>query len=372
MASIYHLLDEAEIFSEKDGGAISRWAANVLRDGPEVVICPSFDSSWGFPTERIYQLPNWGLTDPIHPLLYRMPWAMQRQSYLYVFRGLLKKLRRGYLLYIHNRPAPAAALATVAQQHGIQIVLHMHNSHLIQANRGQLNALKKTPIVFCSEFLKKEADTALPNHFESTHVVHNGADGGKFHSVKRDRNSLPTIIYTGRLVPYKGIHVLLDAMRILERKKIKAKCKIVGGARFGSSSPTRYVRKLQRRKSTNTEMIGYVAGDGLAELLRNADIFCCPSIWNDPFPMALLEAMASGLPVVASRTGGIPEQLAYGGGILVPPNEPEALAAALERLVNDASYREELSDKALISFREHFFWSVTRKQYERVVHGLVS
>jgi spore coat protein SA len=248
----------------------------------------------------------------------------------------------------------------------------MHNSHLIRANRGQLNALKETPIVFCSGFLKKEAENALPNHFERTHVVYNGADGGKFHSVKRNHNSAPTIIYTGRLVPYKGIHVLVDAMRILEHKKINAKCKIVGGARFGSSSPTRYVRKLQRRKSTNTELVGYLAGDGLAEVLRNADIFCCPSIWNDPFPMALLEAMASGLPVVASKTGGIPEQLAHGGGILVPPNEPEALAAALERLVNDGPYREELSDEALVSFREHFFWSGTRRQYEGVLQGLIS
>jgi spore coat protein SA len=372
MAAIYHLLDEAEIFSEKDGGAISRWAANVLREGPEVVICPSFDSSWNFPPERIYQLPNWSLTDPIHPLLYRMPWTLQKKAYLFVFRALLQKLKRGDLLYVHNRPAPAAALATVARQYGVQIVLHMHNSHLIQANRGQLNALRKTPIVFCSEFLKREVHTALPDHFESTHVVYNGADGRKFRSAKRDRNSAPTIIYTGRLVPYKGVHVLLDAMRILENKKINAKCQIVGGAGFGSSNPTRYVRKLRRRRSTNTELVGYVAGEGVAELLRDADIFCCPSIWNDPFPLALLEAMASGLPIVASNTGGIPEQLAHGGGIMVPPNDPEALAAALERLVNDVPYREELSDKALVSFREHFFWTGTRKQYERVLQGLVS
>jgi spore coat protein SA len=372
MAAVYHLLDEAEVFSEKDGGAISRWAANVLREGPEVVICPSFDSTWGFPAERIYQLPNWSLTDPIHPLLYRLPWSLQRKAYLYVLRTLFQKLKRGDVLYVHNRPAPAAALSTVAAQHGVQIVLHMHNSHLIQANRGQLNALKRTPIVFCSEFLQNEANRALPNHFESTHVVYNGADGRKFHSVERVRNSAPTIIYTGRLVPYKGVHVLLDAMRILENKKINAKCKIVGGARFGSSKSTGYVRKLHRRKSNNTEFVGYKSGDGLAELLRSADIFCCPSIWNDPFPMSLLEAMASGLPVVASKTGGIPEQLAHGGGVLVPPNNPEALAAALEKLVNDVPYREKLSERALVSFKEHFFWSGVRQQYEQVVQGLLA
>ena len=49
MSRIYHLLDEGEAFSEFSGGAISRWAANVLRDGNETIICPSFDGSWGFP-----------------------------------------------------------------------------------------------------------------------------------------------------------------------------------------------------------------------------------------------------------------------------------------------------------------------------------
>ncbi|HTV53805.1 MAG TPA: glycosyltransferase family 4 protein [Terriglobia bacterium] len=372
MAAVYHLLDEAEIFSERDGGAISRWAANVLREGSEIVICPSFDASWDFPAERVYQLPNWSLTDPIHPVLYRLPWPLQKNAYLFVLRGLLQKLKRGDLLYIHNRPAPAAALSTVAAQHGVQIVLHMHNSHLIQASKGQLDALRKTPIVFCSRFLEGEANRALPNHFESTHVVHNGADGKKFHCKREGRNPTPTIIYTGRLVPYKGVHVLLEAMRILERNKINARCKIVGGAKFGNSRSTRYVRKLQRRKSSNTELLGYLAGESLAEQLRGADIFCCPSVWNDPFPMALLEGMATGLPVVASETGGIPEQLAHGGGVLVPPNDPQALATALERLVQDTVYREELSAKALASFKEHFFWSGVRKQYERVVQGLLA
>ena len=49
MAEIYHMLDEAEPFSEFRGGAISRWVANVLRDGDEKVICQSFDDSWGYP-----------------------------------------------------------------------------------------------------------------------------------------------------------------------------------------------------------------------------------------------------------------------------------------------------------------------------------
>lgn len=370
MPQIYHLLDEQESFSERNGGAISRWAANVLRDGTEIIICPSFDSSWNFPPARIYRLPNWNLTDPVHPLLYRLPWSAQKLVYLRVFRTLLERLKQGDVLYVHNRPECASVLATVAEQHGFKVVLHMHNSHLTRANSGQLAALKKTPIVFCSEFIRKEIECTFPKFFEITHVVHNGADSNKFRAGERSRNPVPEVIWTGRLVPYKGVHVLLDAMRILKNKGIAITCKIVGGANFGDRKPTRYIHKLQRVRPSNTEFTGYVVGEVLAELLRRADIFCCPSIWNDPFPLAPLEAMATGLPVVASSTGGLQEMFAYGGGILVPPNNAEALGAALQTLVEDEVYRRNLGSRARASFRDHFLWAKVKMQYETVIREL--
>jgi spore coat protein SA len=372
MTTIYHLLDEGEAFSERNGGAISRWAANVLRAGSEVVICPSFDSSWGFPGERLFALPNWQRVHSIHPLLYRLPFALQRLAYLQIFKGLLAQLKRGDVLYIHNRPETASVLSTIAEQYGILVVLHMHNSLLLRANQGQIDALGQTPIVFCSSFLRNEALSAFPNHFQKTYVVYNGADGEKFHSEEQRNNSVPTIIYTGRLVPHKGVHVLLGAMGILEKMGVHARCLIVGGASFGKSRETRYTRRLMRLKADNTELLGYRSGDALAEVLRAADVFCSPSIWNDPFPLAPLEAMASGVPVVASNVGGLPEALAHGGGVLVQANDANALAAALERLVRDAAYRHSLGDEARQSFAAHFQWSMVREQYQHVLTGLLA
>jgi spore coat protein SA len=372
MSGIYHLLDEAEPFSEVRGGAISRWVANVLRNGNETVICQSFDDSWGYPISRLFRLPSWDRCNQVHPALYRSPWMIQKLIYRRVLQPLLERLKRGDILYIHNRPECAEVLASPAQQRGIRIVLHMHNSLLHPRSIKHLPALKDIPVVFCSEFLRKEVTSAYPNHFQKTHVVYNGADRDKFRAEGRKQKSVPQIIFTGRLIPNKGVHVLMDAMRILQSRGIEAKCTIVGGSAFGGSKPTQYVRKLERTRPSNTELIGYRAGDELASLLRNADIFCCPSIWNDPFPMSLLEAMASGLPVVASKIGGIPEQLAYGGGILVPPNDKEALAAALQQLLEDASYRERLGKEALQASRGHFLWDNTRHEYDSLIHGLVS
>jgi len=181
---------------------------------------------------------------------------------------------------------------------------------------------------------------------------------------------VPTVIFTGRVVPHKGVHILLQAMQILEKRGVNVKCKVVGGARFGSDKPTRYIKDLQGMRSSNTELMGYMVGDAVAELLRNATVFCCPSIWNDPFPLAPLEAMATGLPVVASNVGGLPEVLAYGGGVLVPPNDPEALAGALTKLVENESYRKTLSQEARNSFKNHFLWSSVRDQYLKVLQEL--
>ena len=105
--------------------------------------------------------------------------------------------------------------------------------------------------------------TAYPNHFQKTHVVYNGADSNKFRAEGRTEKPVPQIIFTGRLVPYKGVHVLTGAMRILQSRGIEAKCTIVGGSAFGGSRPTRYVRKLEGTRSSNTELIGYRAAMSL-------------------------------------------------------------------------------------------------------------
>ncbi len=380
MSRIFHLLDEAEQFSERTGGAISRWTANVLREGPEVIVCPSYDGTWPFPKERLRVLPGWRWTDRPHPVLYRLPWELQKAAYLLIFRPLFELLKPGDLLWVHNRPECAAVLATVAKEKGFTLVLHMHNSHMLAGKRAWRPALRNTPIVFCSQWLHGEFEAAWPGHRAPTFVVLNGADGSRFRAAEIagdaapdvDGNKVPEVIFTGRLLPYKGAHILLEAMRILEARGVRARCSIVGSSGFARQKKTRYIRKMEAGRPANSELLGYRSGEALAALLRGADVYCCPSIWNDPFPLAPLEGMASGLPVVASRTGGIPEELRYGGGRLVEPNDPVALADGLQPLLEDPALRRKLRGEALQSFREHFLWSHVRAQYDAVVERLLA
>ena len=169
-----------------------------------------------------------------------------------------------------------------------------------------------------ADFSGIEAVSAYPS-LQRTHVVYNGADSNKFRVGLRKRKPVPEIIFAGRLVPYKGAHVLTVRCASWSERAFRQRAPSWVGSAFGNSRYTRYMRKLQRTRPGNTELIGYRAGSEFADLLRNADIFCCPSIWNDPFPMSMFGSNVFGLPVVASKIGGIPEQLAHGGGLLGRP-----------------------------------------------------
>lgn len=367
MARIYHLLDGGEPFSERYGGAISRWIAHVLEDGDEIIVCPSFDGSWDLPSGRLLVLKGRG-TGSILP---RIPWSSRRSASLSRLAPLIAGTRAGDLLYVHDDVECAALLAGPARERGLRMLLHMHSSGLLRATRAQLEALRGVPVVFCSEYLRSEFHQEGLLSDVRSHVVYSGADDRRFYPNGISRNSVPEILYSGRLASYKGVHVLIEAMKILEGRGVRTRCTIVGGGAPGALRRSGYIRRLRRMAGASTTLAGHLPGDELAQRLRHADIFCFPTLRDDPFPQAPIEAMASGLPVVASNTGGIPEALAYGGGIMVPPNDPGALAAKLEFLVGDRSYRLRLGSEAEEAFRQHFRWTTIRRQYEAVITGVM-
>jgi len=91
-----------------------------------------------------------------------------------------------------------------------------------------------------------------------------------------------------------------------------------------------------------------------------------------PMPLVVVEAMASGLPVVATRCGGIPEMLADGGGILVARNSAVELADALELLATNIMLRRRLAQEAHASFQKSFTWEAVRGNYRRILESVQS
>src|SRR5271154_3951204 len=101
----YHLLTEAEPFSDFNGGAISRWAGNILRNtSNSVVVCPSADNTWNFAPDSIAVLPRLKLYKGMRRCISHAPWLVHRRFIRWIFDPLLERLRPGDIVWIHNRP----------------------------------------------------------------------------------------------------------------------------------------------------------------------------------------------------------------------------------------------------------------------------
>jgi glycosyltransferase involved in cell wall biosynthesis len=132
--------------------------------------------------------------------------------------------------------------------------------------------------------------------------------------------------YIGTLAPHKGLHVLLDAFRQLDHPE--ASLDVFGNPAIQPA----YVARLQQSAASDSRIRfggGFPEG-GQAQALAAIDVLVIPSLWWENSPLTALEALCAGLPVIASRTGGVPELIADGDtGVLVTPGDVRELTGAL-------------------------------------------
>ncbi len=364
----YHLLAEAEPFSEFHGGAISRWAGNVLRNTSNfMVVCPSADDTWKFPAKSIMVLPGLKRYRRLRRYFSRLPWSLHRLGIRRIFGPVLERVRPGDVVWIHNRPEFAIALTSHVHRAGGRVVLHLQNSHLVGGSEKLMRQVRVDRMIFISKFLMEQARRKFPSLGASS-VLYSGADEGIFHPAigSRKKPEVPTVLFVGRLVEDKGVHVLVDAMKILEEQGVRIQAQIVGSSSFGICEDTDYIKRLKANSPATIKFLPYCSGAALGDLFREADIFCSPSVWEEPFGLVNVEALASGLPVVSTRGGGVGEIFAAGGGILVERGSAAQLAGALQRLAQDPDLRTHLGQQGYAAFRERFTWSIVRTQAQEI------
>ncbi len=188
-----------------------------------------------------------------------------------------------------------------------------------------------------------------------TVVIRNGIEFESYSTmaeasgVQRRRHGVPVIGTIGRLHEQKGHRILIEAARRLHDRHIEFRVDIIGEGELRAA--------LQRQ-------IVHAGLDGIVRLLGNRtdipacladiDVFVLPSLWEG-LPFALLEAMAAGVPVVASAVDGILEVVNEGeNGLLVAPSDAAALAGALQRLLQNPTERQALAEGARVTVRERF------------------
>jgi starch synthase len=178
---------------------------------------------------------------------------------------------------------------------------------------------------------------------DRVHVIRNGIDTEQYapdegtdvlaqHGIDPDR---PTVVYVGRITRQKGLPVLLKAAELVDPAAQFVLCAGQPDTAELGAEVTAMVEHLRESRSGVIWLYGMLPKPAVIQILSHATVFACPSLY-EPLGIVNLEAMACGAAVVASKVGGIPEVVADAQtGLLVPPGDPEVLAAAISSLVSD-------------------------------------
>ena len=192
-------------------------------------------------------------------------------------------------------------------------------------------------------------------------VIPNAVDTNEFKPYVPLHLREDSILYLGRLVHRKGVHILIKAMKYLRRRRIRTRLVIAGR---GYMEP---FLKIIASDIDDIVFMGAVKEVEKPQIYAMAKVFVLPSLAGESFGVVLLEALSSGTPVIATRVGGIPEIIRCGiEGILVNPGDPIELGEAIRRLLSSSNDWMIMSKQARRKAVEKFSIEKIGKLYENI------
>ena len=345
--NIWQLCTPRELYSPETGGAVAtvvaELSAELIRLGHEVTVAARIDGStlhetgasfaslgrvpWPVST---YARLRWKIESGLNRA-FGWPWP----AYASYLGALWWRLRRSPgtpdVIVVHNDPFVVRYLRRWAPQ--ATVVLWLHNEpHNLPRRRRTTD--RADLVVTVSDFLAGRAAALLGIGPSELVTIHNGVNTVAFHPRPGfEEPSKPLrVLCLGRLDRNKGADIALAAVSQLAGAGVEIQLDVVGSAWF-SATPglpkdpwaDDFVSELAAAGAVHTP---HVPRAQVTALFRAHDVVCVLSRWDDPFPLVVLEAMASGCAVVASSRGGIPEA-AGGAAVLVPSDDPDSVATIL-------------------------------------------
>ncbi len=235
------------------------------------------------------------------------------------------------------------------------------------------NARSVTRFIAPSAYYQRLMAERLEIAPEKIAVVPNGLDLTPFPVAEPDSN-WPAIGYLARMIAGKGLGTLVDAfIELMKRRQVpRARLRIAGAY---TPSDEKYVRQLQAKLAAAgcAEKVTWHPNLSFEEKLRflsELAVFSVPATYGEAFGLYVVEALACGVPVVQPDHGAFPELLERtGGGVLCAPDDPSALAAALETLLLDEPARDQLANRGLNAVRSEFTAIKMAERFEAVMRG---
>ncbi|MGI5892723.1 MAG: glycosyltransferase family 4 protein [Bacillota bacterium] len=286
------------------------------------------------------------------------------------------------IVHLHNPlvPVPATTLPVIVTEHGT-VQGDISNSSV---NDMSALALK----LFAKRFIKQDYDvlanadiiTAVSNSCmqeiknfigekKQMYVLGNGVDTGYFKPDEMVDRAQNIVLYTGRLDSRKGVVDLISSAKSVCENYPEVKFILTG------KGPNR--EYIQKRISSlnlegNVNLVGYVSREELLRLYQSSTMYVLPSYYEG-LPTTLLEAMACGLPSIATDVDGSSEVISHGkNGLLVPPKCPKALSEGIQELLENKPKREDIGSCGREHVRNNYDWSKIADNAATIYNSIIS
>lgn len=269
-----------------------------------------------------------------------------------LYRPALDAVEPGFEgpVLLHNAPGPLPLLCR--RRRDAKICLYVHNELFRTYGRGELRRTVAAAhrVICVSRFMADALGERLGEMPGNVRAVLNGVDTECFRP--RENGSPPgdpVVLFVGRVIPEKGVDLLLRAAARIAARNRRFRLRVIGSSGFSATDPlSRHeieLRRIARPLGDLVEFEPFVDRQRVIEEYRAASVFCIPSNWDEPCSLTLPEALACGLPSIASDRGGIPE---VGGNAVqyFRPPDVDGLADRLSYLIDDASARAEWGRRA--------------------------
>lgn len=244
---------------------------------------------------------------------------------------------------------------------------HIHNE--IKSSYGCENIIKNTKNILCvSYYIKKQVENFLGvSDGKNINKLTNCINISEFKKIDEKEKMLlkekynierdeKVIIFTGRLSNEKGIRELLLAIKDITDVP-KFKLLVVGSFFFDTEVKNNFeeeLRKIIKNIGEKVVFTGYVKHEDIYKLYGISDIAVLPSLWEDPAPLTIIEAMASGLPIITTDSGGIPEYAKNGCAFIIKRDEHliNNIKNKIQKLLNNEDERKKMADISLQNAKE--------------------
>lgn len=251
-----------------------------------------------------------------------------------------------------------------------KLAVYLHNDYLNpQTYQGKKILQQLDGVLSVCDFLNQQAQKiAYSEEWPEFYRVNNGIKLAEFQPANNEekqqaRTQLQlnetdrVIVFFGRITKTKGVHLLLEALSRIDSLE-KVKLLVLGGTTYSSGEKDSYFKKVITQAEElpiEVRFTGYIEKEQIPYYLKAADICAIPSIFHETCCLSAVEAQAMGIPVIATKIGGIPEYISEKSALLIDYDQHylEKFAAGLDQLIHNDPFRDRLSKAAVKGREQH-------------------